>query len=93
MGDIQEPNLSSTEQGPPESNPIPSRIGAERWAIAEKETHKIICQFQPTVVSDKRRRDVIDYVRRLIRNCVACEVRILFSLTFLYHLCLKLYVV
>lgn len=88
MGDLQEPNITLAEEErlvkSPSSDLNPSRIGAERWAIAEKSTQKIISQVQPTVVSEKRRIAVIDYVRRLIRNCNSCEVRILLSHTYLY---------
>ncbi|XWS13061.1 hypothetical protein CRYUN_Cryun36dG0005100 [Craigia yunnanensis] len=49
-------------------------IGAEYWKKAEEATQGIIAQVQPTVVSEKRRKAVIDYVQRLIRNYLGCEV-------------------
>ena len=51
-------------------------ICAEYWQKAEEATQGIITQFQPTVVSEERRRSVIDYVQRLIRNYLGCEVRL-----------------
>lgn len=44
------------------------------WATAEKATRNIISQVQPTAVSEDRRIKVIDYVQRLIRACLGCEV-------------------
>ncbi|KAI7998630.1 hypothetical protein LOK49_LG10G02414 [Camellia lanceoleosa] len=37
-------------------------------------TQKIIWQVQPTAVSEERRGKVIDYVQRLNRGCIGCEV-------------------
>ncbi|XP_057486675.1 uncharacterized protein LOC130772804 isoform X1 [Actinidia eriantha] len=79
MGDLREPIIGTEEEkpvlsAPSSSNPNPSSIGLERWARAEEATHKIICQVQPTAVSEERRREVIDYVQRLIRASLGCEV-------------------
>ncbi|KAL2541225.1 PAP/OAS1 substrate-binding domain superfamily [Abeliophyllum distichum] len=49
-------------------------IGLQRWARAEKEAHKIICKVQPTAVSEERRREVIDYVQRLMRLSLGAEL-------------------
>ena len=51
-------------------------IGAEYWQKAEEATQGIIAQVQPTVISEERRKSVIDYVQRLIRNFLGCEVRL-----------------
>ena len=79
MGDDREPIIGAEEEkpvlsAPSSSNPSPSSIGLERWARAEEATQKIICQVQPTAVSEERRREVIDYVQRLIRSTLGCEV-------------------
>ncbi|XP_057972859.1 uncharacterized protein LOC131161015 [Malania oleifera] len=70
------PNPSPNPNPNPNANPNPSpaSIGAERWRVAEQATQGIICQVQPTVVSEVRRRAVIDYVQRLLRVYVGCEV-------------------
>lgn len=52
-----------------------TEIGAEYWQKAEEATRAIIAKVQPTVVSEARRKAVIDYVQRLIRNRLSCEVR------------------
>ncbi|EXC72073.1 hypothetical protein L484_000192 [Morus notabilis] len=79
MGDLRdwspEPNGVLVEERPSPSNQT-GAIGAEYWKRAEEATQGIIAQVQPTVVSGKRRRAVIDYVQRLIRGFLGCEVRI-----------------
>lgn len=66
--------LSSSSSPAITSNQSVSDIGAERWAKAEKVTQNILQIVQPTAVSEDRRRAVIDYVQRLIRRCLGCEV-------------------
>lgn len=61
---------------PPPPNPNPEEIGVAQWARAEQTVHEIICEVQPTEVSEERRKAVVDYVQRLIRCRVGCEVRI-----------------
>ena len=71
MGDLRDPP-------PPPPSPIlgPMSIGAELWGRAEEATQKIIHQIQPTGLSEERRRAVIDYVQRLIRGRLGCQVNI-----------------
>ncbi|KAH0995142.1 hypothetical protein GBA52_019006 [Prunus armeniaca] len=49
-------------------------ISAEYWKKAEEATQGVIAQVQPTDVSERRRKAVIEYVQRLIRGCLGCEV-------------------
>lgn len=58
------------------SSPPPS-IGPESWGRAEKAIQKIILKVQPTKLSEERRKEVIEYVQRLMKSCNGCEVRIL----------------
>ncbi|CAL0315671.1 unnamed protein product [Lupinus luteus] len=53
------------------------------WSVAENATRQILCRIQPTLAADRRRRQVVDYVQRLIRygarlyqqlNCSVCDV-------------------
>ncbi|KAJ4704269.1 PAP/OAS1 substrate-binding domain superfamily [Melia azedarach] len=82
MGDLRdwspEPNGAALEERPlSSSSSVPSNqtaIGAGYWQRAEEATQEIISQVQPTVVSEERRKAVIDYVQRLIRNYLGCEV-------------------
>lgn len=83
MGDIRdwspEPNGAVLDQRPSSSlssllSSNQKAIGAEYWQRAEEATQGVIAQVQPTVVSQNRRRAVIDYVQRLITSCLGCEV-------------------
>jgi hypothetical protein len=82
---LPEPNGPVLEERPSSSSSSSSRssnqtaIGAELWLRAEEATQGIIAQVQPTVVSENRRNAVIDYVQRLIRNCLRCEVSSLYT--------------
>lgn len=85
MGDLRdcspEPNGIVVEERPSSSSSSSTfssnqtaAIGAEYWKRAEEATQGVISQVQPTVVSEKRRRAVIEYVQRLIRGFLGCEV-------------------
>lgn len=87
MGDLRdwspEPNGAVAEDRPVLSslllsslpcNPNPAAIDAGCWEVAEQATQEIISHVQPTVVSEIRRREVIAYVQRLIRDSLGCEV-------------------
>ncbi|CAN6715411.1 unnamed protein product [Malus baccata var. baccata] len=52
----------------------PTAISAEYWLRAEEATQGVIAQVQPTDVSERRRKAVIDYAQRLIKSCLGCEV-------------------
>ncbi|KAK4606859.1 hypothetical protein RGQ29_000909 [Quercus rubra] len=78
-GDVlcDEDRLYSSSSPPlplPASNPDTCSIGSESWAIAERTTQEIVCRIQPTLATDHKRKEVIEYVQRLIRNRVGCEV-------------------
>lgn len=61
---------SSSFQPPPRSLPVQP----EFWNRVEEATREIIEHVHPTLVSEDRRRDVIDYMQRLIRMTLGCEV-------------------
>lgn len=61
----------------PISNPDPSSVAADAWAAAEQTTGEILRSIQPTLAADRRRREVVDYVQRLIRYGARCEVMLL----------------
>ncbi|VFQ71145.1 unnamed protein product [Cuscuta campestris] len=73
MGDFREPS-EGTGAAEMSSNPHPSSIGSDRWLRAEKLTQDIIQNVQPTSVSEKQRKSLIDYVQRLLRGSLHCEV-------------------
>lgn len=59
------------------AEPNPIEIGMENWATAHRAALEIIRKVQPTSVSEVRRKEVVDYIQRLIRNCLGAEVKIL----------------
>lgn len=61
---------SSSFQPPLRSLPVQP----EFWNRVEDATREIIENVHPTLVSEDRRRDVIDYMQRLIRMTLGCEV-------------------
>ncbi|XP_050288714.1 uncharacterized protein LOC126727194 isoform X2 [Quercus robur] len=66
---------SSTPPPPlPASNPDPCSIGSESWASAERTAQEIVWRIQPTLATDRKRKEVIKYVQRLIKKRVGCEV-------------------
>lgn len=77
MGDLQvwpQPNGISTEESAPSANPHPSAIDANRWAKAELRTSEIILCIQPTVKSEQKRNEVIEYVQGLLGMHVGLKV-------------------
>lgn len=58
------------------SNPHPSEIGVESWRAAEKATAGVIEEIQATVVSERRRRGVIEFVQNMIKCNLNAEVKI-----------------
>ncbi|KAI8523462.1 hypothetical protein RHMOL_Rhmol13G0075700 [Rhododendron molle] len=56
------------------SSPDPSVIEEDRWAVAEETAREVIGCVHPTLDSEEKRKDVIDYVQRLIRCSLGCEV-------------------
>ncbi|XP_010931351.1 uncharacterized protein [Elaeis guineensis] len=57
-----------------QSNPEPSAISAEGWQQAEQATQEVIQCIQPTVISEQRRRVVVEYVQKLIQGYLATEI-------------------
>lgn len=47
----------------------------ELWLIAEQSTKEILSAVQPNVASEWRRRELIDYIQRVIKGCFGTEVR------------------
>ncbi|KAK8962424.1 hypothetical protein KSP40_PGU018911 [Platanthera guangdongensis] len=52
----------------------PPAILPSMWPQAELATQEIIKHIQPTVVSEQRRKAVVEYVQKLIRGFVSSEV-------------------
>lgn len=80
MEDLQEELLtspshtssSSSYYSPP--NFYPFSIDAELWLLAEERIQEILCTIQPAMVSEKKRKEVINYIQRLINGYYGIEV-------------------
>jgi len=55
-------------------NPQPSEISVETWVYSEKVIKCMIWRIQPTRVSEERRRNVVEYVQKLIKGYLGYEV-------------------
>ncbi|KAH9702827.1 ntp transf 2 domain-containing protein [Citrus sinensis] len=79
MEDLQEELLtspshtssSSSYSSPP--NLYPFSIDAELWLLAEERIQEILCTIQPAIVSEKKRKEVINYIQRLINGYYGIE--------------------
>jgi len=49
-------------------------IDEELWRMAEERAQEILWTIEPIVLSEVNRKDVIDYVQRLIRGYYGAEV-------------------
>ena len=76
MGDLQDfsrqPYGVVMEDCP--SNPDLASIEEGGWGIAEETTQQVVCCIHPTLDSEEKRKDVIEYVQKLIRFSLGCEV-------------------
>ncbi|XP_074580814.1 uncharacterized protein LOC141837282 [Curcuma longa] len=81
MGDLQAwpplANVGSLEEvchplqpHPLPVNPDPSAIRAVNWQVAEKATQDVLRCIQPTMVSEHRRKSVVEYVQKLLKRCI-----------------------
>ncbi|MCE0482565.1 hypothetical protein HAX54_041424 [Datura stramonium] len=49
-------------------------ITEDRWLVAEETIQEVVNCIRPTLDTEEKRKDVIDYVQRLIRCSLGCEV-------------------
>ncbi|XAR58844.1 Polynucleotide adenylyltransferase [Bertholletia excelsa] len=79
MGDLRDcsgmPNGVVAEDRPsPCTNPDPSLIVEDTWEMAEKTTQELVRWIHPTLDSEEKRKDVIEYIQRLTRFSLGVEV-------------------
>lgn len=80
MGDLSEPgsvdtgNQSSSSLPVSRTNTSPLSIGAEKWALAERAAQQIMDLVQPTLSSEEKRKNVMDYIEKLIIGIHGCKV-------------------
>ncbi|KAL8258845.1 hypothetical protein R6Q59_026798 [Mikania micrantha] len=58
----------------PLCNPDPNSIPVETWVLAEDPAREVLNCIHPTLDSEERRKDVIEYVQKLIRFNLRLEV-------------------
>ncbi|KAJ8561489.1 hypothetical protein K7X08_037222 [Anisodus acutangulus] len=56
------------------STPDPTSITEDRWLVAEETIQQVVNCIHPTLDTEEKRKDVIDYVQTLIRHSLGCEV-------------------
>lgn len=54
--------------------PDPSEVTEDCWAVCEEAVKEVVNCVHPTLDTEEKRKDVVDYVQRLIRNSLGCEV-------------------
>lgn len=64
----------------PDAGPLIQVLEPDRWLKAEERTAELIARIQPNPPSEERRNAVADYVQRLIKKCLPCQVVFLFGL-------------
>lgn len=69
MDTVQESLLLSFSPNQPQ---LP--IDEELWLMAEERAQEILCTIQPNVVSEVNRKQIIDFVQRLIGGYYGGEV-------------------
>lgn len=57
-----------------EAGKVMRELDVERWSRAEERAAELVACIQPNQPSEARRKAVVDYVRRLIMNCISCQV-------------------
>ncbi|KAK0592027.1 hypothetical protein LWI29_012180 [Acer saccharum] len=77
MEDLQETStpsslVSSLSSLSPHNPLLP--IDPDLWLMAEERTQEILCTIQPALVSEKKRKEVIEYIQRLINGYFGIEV-------------------
>ena len=55
--------------------PPPSMIRRDAMRAAEAAAGEVVLRVHPTQEAERRRQDVIDYLKRKIGSSVGCEVR------------------
>lgn len=62
--------------------PDPASLSEECLSAAEEAAQQVLNCIHPTLDSEEKRRDIVDYVQRLIKSHLKCEVINFFFLFF-----------
>lgn len=74
QGNVSPSSSSSSSSSTSSPNQQPLSIDVELWKMAEERAQEILYIIQPNVVSEKKRKEVAEYVQNLIRGCYGAEV-------------------
>ncbi|CAH9138566.1 unnamed protein product [Cuscuta epithymum] len=55
-------------------HPDPSSIGEDYWELVDETAREVLNYVHPTMDSEEKRKDVIEFMQNLIRGCAPCEV-------------------
>lgn len=75
------PPSFSTSSSSSSLGPHPLQIDSELWLMVEKRTQEILYTIQPAFGSEKKRKEVINYIQSLIKGYFAVEVRFVHCLS------------
>ncbi|XP_074286444.1 uncharacterized protein LOC141611733 isoform X2 [Silene latifolia] len=67
-------STSSLSSARSESNQRPLAVSDRSWLVGEKTTQKILSVIQPTIDSESRRKEIIEYLQRLIVDSFGIKV-------------------
>lgn len=84
-------SISSSESSSDRSvPPDPTAIGEDVWETAEQVAwNEVLTCIHPTLDSEEKRKDVIDYVHRLISRSIGVEVVYFSSFYLSLSICLS----
>lgn len=68
--------MEDFQKGLPSSGSNSSGLSTDKWLVVEKRVEEILWTVQPNVTSEWRRREIIDYIQRVIKGCFGTEVRL-----------------
>ncbi|KAL6131699.1 hypothetical protein ACLB2K_070073 [Fragaria x ananassa] len=66
--------MEDVQKGLPSSGSNSSGLSTDKWLVVEKRVEEILWTVQPNVTSEWRRREIIDYIQRVIKGCFGTEV-------------------
>ncbi|KNA20218.1 hypothetical protein SOVF_054040 [Spinacia oleracea] len=73
--DLRSPLPSSfSSSSSSNSDVIPFTIGATRWQVGDRTAQQILAVIQPNAESENRRKEIIEYLQRLIEDALGIKV-------------------
>ncbi|XP_050385503.1 uncharacterized protein LOC126802025 isoform X2 [Argentina anserina] len=66
--------MEDFQKGLPSSDSHFYELSMDKWLIAEQRVQEILWAVQPSVASEWKRRDLIDYIQRVVKGSFGTEV-------------------